>query len=482
MAPPRPIVQVGNLAAEGWGIRDLAYKVLALKSMFGQSRMTDTELIEKIMDEKATSRVAHIVDSLRKWKRGTKPIRGLGDVFLKALVKFLGQRGCDATLDWIIDSTDAEFYRGFPDSLRAKLPPPLPQNGRKSVEPRRRQNPFHATWRRADRAAESARIGIERGKIDQKLYYLSQDSVESWSQIISTGSYRQYDECRVALEDVVKQKFWADFLAAGPPAGAVMLGAGGSAKDLIVIQSLIQARQPDDPIWYVFIDTSPFMIDSSITALSRELSERRLNQEVIWESMRHDFTDLDSIKDHLLSVWPRDRNFVWLLPGGTIGNIDEHKFLESVASCAKPGDLLIIGAETVEAELDAGTTKALEEKYRGPEIRRFVAMPLRAAWNDLKMQGSVDTAPYNVRVVAGQGGRGNRHSAIPAAVTVEISIDADGRKITLLTSTRYQESKFVEYAALFGFMHLGTVESRMNSAYKQLAFRFMPAERTPEFR
>ena len=79
-----------------------------------------------------------------------------------------------------------------------------------------------------------------------------------------------------------------------------------------------------------------------------------------------------------------DGKVAWFITGGTLGNVDEPLFFESVASQAKDGDWLVVGAHMVDDR--EGFLEDLEEEYRQEEVQKLVKMPLKGVLAELDVR------------------------------------------------------------------------------------------------
>lgn len=166
------------------------------------------------------------------------------------------------------------------------------------------------------------------------------------------------------------------------------------------------------------------------------------------------------------------RPVAWFILGGTIGNVDERSFFRSLREVAKPNDLLIVGAETLSA--DAAASSSVVGKYSIPEVKSFLYPAMQAIWHELNMIGSIEDALGRIetRLVPSPQ---NEYSTVAGAATVELSLPLDrGRKMVLLTSTRYNADSFYSFARTFKFEHELSVPSDLNPNYKLMVFRFLP--------
>jgi len=464
----------------GRGIRDWALKLEALDILFGAS--TRVGLAKAILGdptgveyEDGTSDVSKIAGSLKSWFT-SDPNQKTGELFLKALAARLTEMGTTAHTNSIISVVKRDPYRNFyqliPIGRREGLPTPADPSTNSAGPIVEDSADFHPLWIRRIAPVETASAAYQRGRIDQKFHYLSLDSAAIWEGIIESRIYQQYEECSAALALLCKDQLWRGFFGDQQVDGAVMLGCGAPSKDIVILESMADLAAPNTQLHYAMVDFSNFMLKSSFYKVDKMLRNRGLHGRVALRPIECDFLYLSGTDKFLRRP---DRRVAWIISGGTIGNLNERHFFDSVAAAAAPGDLLVIGAETIVQNSADDTNDELARKYDTPEIRALVEAPMYSVWRELHKddhdQKKLRAALGDIVVKVVDGER-NGHSVVKGSRTVEVSM-ADGRqKIVLATSTRYDEKEFLAFAAGKHFKHGTTVPSPTNPNYKQFVFRF----------
>lgn len=413
--------------------------------------------------------------SFKSWhwrEGGSLPTGDIGRKFVAAVVARFQEFGCtsETAAAVLLYRPYQEFWELFPEKVRKALKTPS-QLEAETHTLVRDHDAFHPLWIARGLALE--RTKPNRGRIDQKFYFLNPDSAHTWREVINSGQYRQYLECSDALDTFLADEddqVWRKFISSGKADGAVMLGGGGPSKDLAVIGSMLDQAPTDANLHYALVDISIYMLMSSVQLIDSSLILENRRGRVHLCPLIWDFMNLAGAGPKLRRP---EKNVAWFLPGGTIGNLNEQAFFHSISQESEPGDLFIVGAETLgSADLEAEKT-GLIKKYKHPAIRGFLGTPLRAAWHELKLQTSLDEALDNLAIDVVDG-LGSRHSTVPGSAAVEIAVNANNEKIVLLTSTRYTESSFCETIEAHHFKHELTVPSRKNKNYKQFVFRKIP--------
>lgn len=306
---------------------------------------------------------------------------------------------------------------------------------------------------------------LVNGKIDQKFHYLSPDSAGLWEKVIRSNEYHQFDDCKSALEDLCKyNEIWHKFCKE-PSKGVVMLGGGSPSKDILIMNSIAELSQREDNLAYGLVDFSYYMLESSLQMIDfRFSSDKKLSSRIKLSLFKDDFLLIENLKTILQC---ENENIAWFLPGGTIGNVDERSFFDSIAREATPGDLLIIGAEVL-----GDNSMDIIGKYETWAVKQLVSTPLRAMWHNFKFQGTLEEALQEIKVRF-VNGLESGHSAIKETQTIEISMPIEN--IVLATSSRYHEKNFIDFAGSKSFDLETCVPCLRNPDFKQFVFRYMPA-------
>jgi Histidine-specific methyltransferase, SAM-dependent len=455
------------------GIKDWKLKLEALKAIFDVE--TNVDLVAAVMGDAITTDEAdtqdRIADSFRTWDK-SNPTGDNGRLFLAALQARLREKGFAEYITsrrGLLRSSYSEFCAQMPSSM-AGLPVALPEVQPINPETTSRNLgvQLYQLWVPTQPFAEGTKVGLERGKIDHKSHYLTPAAAEVWSDIINGGHYRLYHYCCDSMRSVMTLPVWKDFVRSPNTLGAVMLGAGAPLKDHILLSSMVSAN-PSREMIYQVIDYSSYMLKGSLTNIAKSYSEAMTDGRLSLKLIEWDFTQLSRIKRVLR---PRDGALVWMLPGGTIGNLDEKQFLNSVKSVACPGDLLIIGAG-LRPESVGDTSNTPEAQYKSAEVLRLVQMPLRAVWHDLGISGDIHDAlkALEFRYLIDEK---NEYSKVDKAATLEMSLMADDQKIVLMTSTRYAPNELIKFVERYGFSFEASVPSQGTDAgdvYHQFIFR-----------
>ena len=444
------------------GITHWAEKKRALCDLFG--RWSDTELAIEILGKPqgATSEndtVESLSGSFKSWFK-SKPNGSTGVLFLNELTKRLIEKNPslqtngDAYVRNIIRNGQyKDFLHLLPENIQNILSSPAEMENKL----------FYPHWVKHGNHLDSIQAALTNGKIDQKFHYLNPDAAEIWRDVVNSGVYKQYEECRYTIIELCDSaSTWWEFVNTGDTDGAIMLGCGSGTKDMQIIQSMLSLSTLNK-VNYALVDYSPYMARSAFHHVRNTLQLKEVLPRVNLTIHEVDFVNNFAVVGKQLTR--QGKNVAWFLPGGTIGNLDEEKLFKSIYSESQANDLFIIGADSVDLQ-NSQSDEEIRTQYDTPEVRRFVEMPLRSA---LRESGINELPAIKVNVVRGNK---NKHSKVNGATTVVVSSIVNGKELILLTSTRYDESELVKFAVKHGFTKETIITSTIfTKRYKQFIFR-----------
>ncbi|MEP1740907.1 MAG: L-histidine N(alpha)-methyltransferase [Kangiellaceae bacterium] len=311
--------------------------------------------------------------------------------------------------------------------------------------------------------------GLRNGHIDQSLYYQNTDAVNRWLSVTNDEFYTGFDQCKTGLLKLSRQSEWLDFIADQQFDGIAMLcGGGAHSKDAVLIKCLLdvvanRARivEPQKKIKYTLIDRSSAMLELSRSKIEELLDKRD----------GHDFIEIKALRRDVMRMNGTEPvrgngNVAWFNTGGTLGNLDEAQFFESLNQVSKSGDMLILGVGCFEnkEQLDLA---ALAKEYERDVVRDLVAVPLSAVWSTLDVGEKPEEAISSIMVDAVC----DTHSSVPNAVTVVAKLPSRSfGEIILFKSSRYDEPELICFAGEFGWELSDSIEG-LDASFKQLVFR-----------
>lgn len=453
-------------------ITDWDQKREALNTVLGV--WTNEELVRSTLGPQATEdEVATIAGSLKSWN-SHRPTGSSGKRFCQKLAEWFVNAGSRADIGHIkhviVDGSYKEFCSLIPQDRRLGLvltkPAAPPPPAADSIDDR-----FVAIYVLRHPPSQTLSTAFARRRIDQKFHYMTPDAAANWKGIVDSGVYKQYGDCHSALREVCESDLWRSFFTSDGGVGCVMLGCGAPSKDVLLINAMLGVASPDVSVQYTMVDFSSFMLKSSIHAVEAILRNQGNRSRVKLHQLESDFLDLTRRETVLLQG--AGRPAVWLITGGTIGNLDEREFLTSMRRIVRPGDLFIMGAETISIEDQQVPVDQLRKKYDTPEVRRFVEAPLHSLWRETgRDMDELKSALRRIKIDVVDGLQ-QGHSAVPGAWSVEVSLDIDGVKLVLATSTRYDEAEFVAFAGKYRLELEWSVPSPLNARYKQMVFKVL---------
>jgi Histidine-specific methyltransferase, SAM-dependent len=440
-------------------MRDWSIKKEALCQYFAV--YTLSELVRCVYNESADL-LKTMQDAIRKWDDNPQQVvRGAGGTFANALaIAITTEKVCAQQIrNSFLGGSYNDFYNSFPVDTRYKLPPPNNDLENEVASYFPIQMPLKTPY-------VDAFTTVKNGRVDQKYHYISHDSAKLWRNVVDSGVYRQYEECKSALEALCNEAIWREFFSKTSSDGIVSLGGGSPSKDIFLINNVLEIKLASSRINYALVDFSSFMLTDSMRLIEATLINQKKRVYVNLDCLCEDFLNLQ----YSSKLRRPGKNIAWIIPGGTLGNLDESRFFDSIAKVAESGDLLIVGVDTIVETTESAVANATK-KYESTALNQLVGTPLRHIWHDLQINMSLDTAMSRV-VKKPISGAENIYSEVDGAVTIEISIEIDSRKIVLATSTRYLGEKLIELAAAYGFSHKQTVASSLSPTFKAFAFKY----------
>lgn len=311
--------------------------------------------------------------------------------------------------------------------------------------------------------------GLKCGHIDQSLYYQNTDAVNRWFSITNDEFYTGFDQCKTGLLKLIRLKEWHAFVNQSDCDGIVMLcGGGAHSKDAVLIKCLLDtikdrsSQQPlNSKLRYTLIDRSSAMLELSRTRIEELLDKRDGHDYIEIKALRRDVMGMNG------SEPVRNKGkLAWFITGGTLGNLDERRFFESLSAVSQQDDLLILGVGCVD---DNGKfdLQALAQEYERDVVKDLVSVPLSAVWTSLSIDESPEEALASIKVEA----LTDTHSAISNSVTVVAKLPSKTLgEIILFKSSRYNEKSLIDFASQFKWQHIASIDGLDNS-FKQIVFR-----------
>jgi len=287
-----------------------------------------------------------------------------------------------------------------------------------------------AVWLRTTGMVQTIATGFRARKIDQKQYYLDPDSATAWSTLVNTRDYPTYHQCENSLQALLATEQWHGVLDRSQPATALILAGGGApTKDLLLLRSLLSKAYTEYLHYYLF-DISFWMTKDSLEWIHKHSHNIDGFERVDLSGVYGDVLDMN---EDFKTGLHRDGRVVFVITGGTIGNLSEAAFFRSLDRGADEGDILFIGAETTNGKLSEAEAKALRDKYDNPALRRFIRPVVKAVLGAAHSHEDEDNALSRIHVDLQPGIEVNA-SDVKESTSVIVTLDVDGREVTLATS------------------------------------------------
>jgi hypothetical protein len=452
------------------------------------------DVIEKLYPGLANDENAgRVEDNLRKW-REHYPRKRSSFTFFEIVAKSLG---CPSHIDakMIVDSNVDQFISYLPPEKQQKARLALSAKGvglaesafsggadaRNALHRRAEDTDLpvpavdsRIVWLGADLRFEPITVGIRAGRINMAHYYLAPDAADEWMRLIRAEGYPTYDQCKEGLRRLFQRKLWNEALIESAPRTAVMLAGGGApSKDVVLLRHMLAQPYNNDAIRYFLVDISIYMLHNSMRWLSDNLSAIRGHERIDIRRITCDVLDMRQWRQD----FRRTGTVIFGMTGGTIGNLSEKAFFSSLNSVSDEGDLLILSADTIDDIPDEEVEGILAGKYDNEDMHIFLAPVVRAVHSELEMQGSTRDLLKQVKFRLRQG-KAERVSDVENSRSVILSIEANGKDVTLVSSTRYKSSSLKDFASARGWEFVDAAPSPMNPHYVQFCFRKRSLEKS----
>lgn len=460
------------------GVPDWDLKLLVMRHLLNAA--TPTELAEKLFPpEKHGELGLKVADSMRKFgiHRPTKP-SGPKLFWDQVLVEL----DCDGSVtgSMLMLADIDRFIEYLPDYRQTRArelvadanldggtstnaPSPLSSD----LSRDRGRGPSNVIWLRHDEPVETIATGLHAGKIDQKHYYLDPDSANSWGRLVRAEAYPTYDHCRRGLQALFGSEPWNQMLKSHRVGAAVMLAGGGApTKDLLLMRTLLAQPEFPEVLDYHLLDISFYMLNDSRLWIQEHLQTlegaERVNLALVWQ-------DALRLTQRDRELFHKNGRAVFAITGGTIGNFSEAAFFHSLDRAAEDGDLLIISADTIDEAPSEDVETALTHKYDNRDLRRFIEPVVQKVLSQSHVQESISSGLKRIKVNLRPGSESNA-SDVASSYSVNVTLEIEGREISLVTSTRYKSSQLRNFAAAFGWNAVFQIDSPLNARFKQFLF------------
>lgn len=157
---------------------------------------------------------------------------------------------------------------------------------------------------------------------------------------------------------------------------------------------------------------------------------------------------------------------LFAITGGTIGNLPEKRFFDSLNRASRSGDLLIVSADTLD-NVSAMPIDTLAQRYKIPEFNAWLQPVVRAVLSVASSRDSVNDALKRVTFERGSD------TDVKDAVCVVPTLKIGKRPIKLVSSARYDPTALMEFCKGRGWEPVVTVPcpEEGGKSFKQMLFR-----------
>jgi hypothetical protein len=481
------------------GIRHWAAKRISLRAIFSAS--TDTEVVKHVVpdmnEEDYSEKVRRITQMYKQWEKRVPTKSGTGPKHFFDLLTICCSTEGKITGQSLIDGDICNFLACFAEKDRKMALAALNDPGRphgltheELLGVNKRFN-FFPDFENAEikkivghlnnhfpvmhsthNSTQTVRMAIETGHLGSEHFYLNPDAAANWLELIDSEGYPSYQDCLEGLKKLFNGEAWRNIIKKGEHASVVMLGGGGApSKDLLFIENILSLLpKKSRPLRYALVDLStPLLVDSNRFLLREMRRHKWTNMELAVDSIEHDFLKLDGCAELLAGRGSQ----IWACTGGTIGNVRENAFFNSLNTRATSGDILLLTADTFRGESRETFREKILSKYENNEMRNFLSSPLGTVLQLKRSSEALGRALKRVKIDVDDEEEDFKRSDVAGSRYVEFSImlKKHTKPIILLNSTRYNEQCLVDHAHSYGWRHIETASSPSNECFKQFLFR-----------
>lgn len=298
---------------------------------------------------------------------------------------------------------------------------------------------------------------INAGALDQKYLYYSAESVSGWKDWESgedkSNTSKQEEEAFLKL---IESNSWKDKIDNVDT--VVDLGVGVGDKCVLLLNA-VKDKFVDRPLNLIVVDSSHYMIEVALKNISDKSESFSLKYTI--DGFKADFMKLENSKKRLQGA----TNFqnVFMLLGGTLGNLDERVFMESLKEVIKKGDFFIIGAF-----LTSGTEEDLskiEKDYDNGKVKHMFGPSLRELGLDLSKVKSGWEEEDEIII------NGSKRLGFTGKVSYPSGEIIREKWIELFYTTRYNHEELVRYIERYKFKKINSYFNN-DESFVYLTFEF----------
>lgn len=184
------------------------------------------------------------------------------------------------------------------------------------------------------------------GTLDQKYLYHSAESVLNWQKWVEGKNNKDDKDDKEqsktskqelqSLEYFLDKSVWKDIIKHTDT--IVDLGVGAGEKTVKVLNS-IKGEFKNKELNLVVVDHSHYMLELAIHNITYEIPKSDVKYQI--DGFRKDFMKLEKSKHRLQGSG--SEKTIFMMMGGTFGNINESDFLKNLSGVSKKGDIFVIG-------------------------------------------------------------------------------------------------------------------------------------------
>lgn len=393
---------------------------------------------------------SNLADIARKWK-DHDPRPGESTEFIKSILSALQCK--HLTVEGFVKCAYEEFLDAMPLTHRRTLQPTR-NHGSHIVY----RSPFPGLIDKPDE-------WLNLGKIDQHFMYLNLDDVARWVEVVRDEDYEVYLNCKDSLAQALSSETLSEMLGGNKLKNIIILGTGATSKEIQILK-LLERHQNDclaSNVQVILIDFSYYMLTQSYDSLLSYTKRPTGASRYQLHQFNVDFTKLGSVRSEIKQITgSQDGSSIYFLLGGTLGNINELEFADSINKVANPRDLFVINIETHNGEDAKTVKKKLKQSYSSASAKDLVLGPAHRLLDRERIPRDPEIRRKMVEVDVWE--KGQVPSAVNNTLGVVLGIKIGDKALNLSLSKKYDLGELSAFFDARGFERLPHVFSSQEQA------------------
>ncbi len=189
--------------------------------------------------------------------------------------------------------------------------------------------------------------------------------------------------------------------------------------------------------------------------LGRQIQKHNIAEKVELRFQLNDFLKLQRTSNRPSGKKP----ITWVLLGGTLGNVNELHFFQSINGPSKVGDFLVVGVDTIEeSESNEEFELRMRKQYDSKETQSLLLSPM------FRGRDYGTAVEANLRLHFPKKSEEDKYSSVPRSKSIAFYHET----VIITTSTRYLMSEFTKFVNELGWRVVHSTKPSPESSFNQL--------------